>query len=63
MAKNLEISVLLDYYGQMLTEKQREVARLYYNEDLSLADFQKKLVHRGNSAVTLGKSFCFNYCF
>lgn len=26
MAKNLEISVLLDYYGQMLTEKQREVA-------------------------------------
>lgn len=36
--KNLEISVLLDYYGQMLTEKQREVARLYYNEDLSLAE-------------------------
>ena len=32
-------------------------------EDLALADFQKKLVHRGNSAVTLGKSFCFNYCF
>lgn len=38
MAKNLEISILLDYYGQMLTEKQREVARLYYNEDLSLAE-------------------------
>ena len=38
MAKNLEISVLLDYYGQMLTEKQREVVRLYYNEDLSLAE-------------------------
>ena len=38
MAKNLEISVLLYYYGQMLTEKQREVARLYYNEDLSLAE-------------------------
>lgn len=38
MAKNLEISVLLDYYGQMLTEKQLEVAQLYYNEDLSLAE-------------------------
>lgn len=38
MPKNLEISVLLDYYGQMLTEKQREVAQLYYNEDLSLAE-------------------------
>ena len=38
MPKNLEISILLDYYGQMLTEKQREVAQLYYNEDLSLAE-------------------------
>lgn len=38
MSKNLEISVLLDYYGQMLTEKQLEVSQLYYNEDLSLAE-------------------------
>ena len=38
MPKNLQISVLLDYYGQMLTDKQREVARLYYNEDLSLGE-------------------------
>ena len=38
MAKNLEISILLDYYGQMLTEKQLEVAQLYYNEDLSLEE-------------------------
>jgi len=38
MAKNLDISVLLDFYGDMLTEKQREVAEFYYNEDLSLAE-------------------------
>ena len=38
MAKNLQISVLLDFYGEMLTEKQREVVELYYNEDLSLAE-------------------------
>lgn len=38
MAKNLNISVLLDFYGEMLTEKQREVVELYYNEDLSLAE-------------------------
>lgn len=38
MAKNLEISVLYDFYGDMLTEKQQEVIELYYNEDLSLAE-------------------------
>ena len=38
MAKNLEISVLLDSYGEMLTEKQRDVVELYYNEDLSLSE-------------------------
>lgn len=38
MAKNLEISMLLDFYGDMLTPKQREVTDLYYNEDLSLAE-------------------------
>ena len=35
MAKDLRISLLLDFYGDMLTEKQRDVVELYYNEDLS----------------------------
>ena len=38
MAKDLRISLLLDFYGDMLTEKQRDVVELYYNEDLSLAE-------------------------
>lgn len=38
MTKNLQISVLLDFYGTMLTDKQRDVVELYYNEDLSLAE-------------------------
>ena len=38
MAKNLEISLLLDFYGDMLTEKQRDVVELYCNEDLSLSE-------------------------
>ena len=38
MAKNLEITILLDFYGEMLTPKQREFLDFYYNEDLSLAE-------------------------
>lgn len=38
MSKNLEISYLLDFYGEVLTEKQRDVMYQYYNEDLSLAE-------------------------
>ena len=38
MMKNLDIAVLLDFYGDMLTDKQREVIDFYYNEDLSLSE-------------------------
>lgn len=36
--KNLNISFLLDFYGDVLGDKQRELVDLYYNEDLSLAE-------------------------
>ena len=36
--KNMNISFLLDFYGDVLSEKQREILALYYNEDLSLAE-------------------------
>lgn len=36
--KNLDVSVLIDYYGDMLTEKQNALIKYYYNDDLSLSE-------------------------
>ncbi|MCI9224349.1 MAG: DNA-binding protein [Acutalibacter sp.] len=38
MPKDLRISVLLDFYGEMLTDTQRETLDEYYNQDMSLAE-------------------------
>ncbi len=38
MAKNMEIAFLVDFYGDMLTEKQRDMIELYYDDDLSLSE-------------------------
>ena len=38
MPKNLYISALLDVYGAVLNEKQRELCEYYYNDDLSLSE-------------------------
>lgn len=38
LAKNLEVAVLLDFYGEMLTVKQREFLEHYYDDDLSLSE-------------------------
>lgn len=43
VAKNLEFSLLLDFYGEMLTQKQRESIEYYYNEDLSLSEISQNL--------------------
>ena len=38
MAKNLEMTILLDFYGDMLTPRQRDFLDFYYNQDLSLSE-------------------------
>ena len=36
--KNLNFVYLLDFYGGILNDRQREVMTLYYDDDLSLAE-------------------------
>lgn len=43
MAKNLNFVMLLDCYGELLTDHQKNVMELYYCEDLSLAEIAEPL--------------------
>ena len=38
MDKKIEVSMLLDLYKGLLTDKQAETIELYHNEDLSLSE-------------------------
>lgn len=47
--KDLKISLLMDFYGGILTDKQLDALELYYNEDLSLAEIAQhtKITRQG----------------
>ena len=38
MDKNIKLSMLLDIYGKLLTEKQFDAVDFYYNQNLSLGE-------------------------
>ena len=41
--KNLRLASLLDFYGEVLSQRKQEVLSLYYNEDLSLAEIAEEI--------------------
>ena len=41
--KDLQIGVLLDFYGDVLAERRRLVLDLYYNNDYSLAEIAEEI--------------------
>ncbi|MBR2878820.1 MAG: DNA-binding protein [Clostridia bacterium] len=43
MSKDLNFSILLDFYGSILSERQFEIMDYYYNDDLSLAEIASEV--------------------
>ena len=41
--KDLKIGFLLDFYGDVLSERKRTVLDYYYNDDLSLAEIAQEI--------------------
>ena len=41
--KDLKIAFLLDFYGEVLSERKRTVLDYYYNDDLSLAEIAEEI--------------------
>jgi len=42
LEKTTQMNLLYDFYGMMLTEKQRDMVELYYLDDLSLAEIAEQ---------------------
>jgi hypothetical protein len=43
MEDRFKMSILMDLYGTLLTDKQRDILNLYYNDDLSLAEIAENM--------------------
>ena len=64
MDKHIEISMLVDIYGKLLTKKQYDVIKDYYNNDLSLSEIAENnnISRQGvRDLIKKGESKLFEY--
>lgn len=70
MDKSIHVSMLLEIYGKLLTDKQYDVIDLYYNQNLSLSEIaeetnitrqgvRKNLVDAENKLFDFEEKVCF----
>ena len=53
--QTFRMTMLFDFYGELLTDRQKEFYDLYYNEDLSLSEIAENY---GISARACATSSC-----
>ena len=65
MEKNVQISILCQLYGKLLTKKQYEFLDDYYNNDLSLSEIAEEVIKgewgNGNDRKTRLTNAGYNY--
>ena len=64
MEKFIEVMLLLDIYGNLLTDKRKQTLNLYYNEDYSLqeiADFLGITKQGVRDALVQGEKSLYHY--
>ena len=62
--KNLHMGILLDIYGELLTERQYEMMSMYFHDDLSLSEIaeQYDISRQGvHDAIKRGEESLVNY--
>ena len=64
MDKHIELSILVEIYGKLLTKKQQDVLEDYYNKDLSLSEIAENnnISRQGvRDLIKKGESKLFEY--
>jgi len=53
LENNIQISILYDFYGPLLSERQQELVDLYFNENLSMTEIASE-IGISKQAVSVG---------